>query len=158
MRIAICVLLVTLMTMAAPAKSEGACPQGYYQTTPPGPQGPIGCAPMPTTKPAQKWESKWGAIASGGGQFGIVSNMQSKRKAESEALRECRTRGGSNCKIDRTYRDQCAAVAASTSMSSVVNAETEERATKLAMTSCQKDSGNLKCWIYYSGCSLPTRI
>lgn len=157
MRLAILISALALMATISPAHSEGACPQGYYQTTPPGVQGPVGCAPIPASQNrTSRWESRWGAIASGGGEFGIASNMQSKKKAEAESLSECEKRGGSRCKVDLTYMDQCAVVVASTSMSSIVNAETEERAKELAMTSCQKNSGSLKCWLYYSGCSLPT--
>lgn len=106
---------------------------------------------------APKWADRWGAIADDGkGIFGIVSNMSSKRIAENSALDECKNRNGGDCKVQLTYHNQCAAVAASTSATFSSGSPTLEEAKSRAMKRCIA-TGN-QCWVYYSGCSLPEQI
>lgn len=111
-----------------------------------------------TVSPA-KWVDRWGAISDDGdGVFGIVSNMRDRGVAEENAVMECKKRGGKKCIVSFTYRSQCAAVAASESVSFSYGAPTIEEAKESAMQQCNSNSSNKDCWIYYSGCSLPERV
>lgn len=140
--------------------AEGACPSGHYQTTPTGAQGPIGCAPIPTSSTQEPaWAKRWGAIANDGkGNWGIVSDMPSKQKADSAALSECRSRNGVNCKLSITYFNQCAAVITNGVRAITARAETTEKAIKIASEDCRPNNNGQKCWTFYSGCSLPVKI
>lgn len=138
--------------------AEGACPPGHYQTTPPGSQGPIGCAPIPGTSKPVKWSDRWGAIATDGkGNWGIVSDMPNKDSAEREAVYECHQRKGFNCKPSMSYVNQCAAVVSTRKNSGVARAPTEAEAISDATSICEKESRDLKCAVFYSGCSNAVR-
>lgn len=158
MRIAHSVLISALL--CGNSFAEGMCPSGYYQTTPATAQGPIGCAPIPSaTQAKHSWSDRWGSIASDGkGNFGINANSASKSASVSDAIEECKARKGDGCKVVTTYKNQCAAVVASTVQSSVVNAESMEIAISNGMKNCRSKSNGEDCWVYYSGCSLPARI
>lgn len=59
------------------------------------------------------WERRWGAFTSDAqtGKIGVSTAMSSKRKAEKEALRDCQSRGGAQCKVLLAFTNQCAAIA-----------------------------------------------
>ncbi|WP_363800794.1 DUF4189 domain-containing protein [Lysobacter firmicutimachus] len=117
------------------------------------------CGPIPTTRPAgPQWRSQWGAVASDStGEFGIVSGMKSERAARKAAVEECAKRGGVSCSANFTFHNQCAAVASSESVSFSQGAPTEEKAKELAMRECEAAQSG-RCWLYYSGCSLPVQV
>jgi hypothetical protein len=124
-------------------------PDVFYNSLPPG-------APIPDLGP--QWETRWGAVAMGGGGFGAITDMPSKRKAHKAALAQCKKSGGGNqCKVSISYYNQCAAVAAGdNSATGGGYAPITETANKLATEQCQKTGGI--CRIYYSACSYPVRI
>ena len=107
--------------------------------------------------PQERWADRWGAIATDdNGTAGIVTDITNKRDAQRSAIAECENRGGGNCKVSLAYHNQCAAVAASSSMSFSSSAPTIEEATERSMERCKSAGG--ECWVYYSGCSLPVRV
>jgi Domain of unknown function (DUF4189) len=96
--------LVFLLVCAPRALAEGnICPDGYYPIGG-GNAGWEGCAAyevapgQPQPDPGPLWVSRWGAIAVDGaaGKFGGEDGLQSKRKAEKAAIRECQKYGGKN--------------------------------------------------------------
>ncbi|MFC3902284.1 protein of unknown function [Acinetobacter marinus] len=145
------------------AFAEGGCPSGYVPT----PNQGQPCAAdynlphwnqgQPQAQPQVRWADRWGAMADdGNGTAGIVESRNSKREAEVAAVKECKKRGGGNCKTFATYYNQCAAIAAGGERSDWARAETKELAIKISMDRCEKKGIN--CRVYYSGCSLPVRI
>lgn len=151
-------LSLFLLVWNHPADAEGACPSGYYQTSPQGVAGPIGCAPIPSSSTAPKWASRWGAIAKSSTTVGISANMKDERTASAEALSGCREQGGIDCEIQQTYSNQCVAIVTSSSFSTRRNASTKDKAIADAIAWCRKESRDKNCKIYYSGCSLPVRV
>lgn len=91
------------------------------------------------------------------GISGIVAELSSKRKAIKAAISECKLRGGENCEIVATYKNQCLVVVSSGNKSQIVNAATIERATEIATHDCEAD-GSTDCHLYYSGCSVAKRV
>lgn len=157
--VALLVLVVALLPV--PAIAEGGCPLGqipYSGTPPPGSAASLAtCGPIPISPPsAPQWETRWGAIASGGG-FGIVTGASSERKAVKGAIAECQKRGGTSCKKLMTFRNQCAAVVSSTTESFAQAAPYEQDAVEVGKERCA-ESKTGDCWVYYSGCSLPVRV
>ncbi|QGW82683.1 DUF4189 domain-containing protein [Variovorax paradoxus] len=139
----------------------GSCPLGYY---PIGGQGTMGCAPLPGAQqapkpPAERWERRWGAIATDGpqGALGVATDKQSKREASRVAMQDCQSKGGVNCKIDIAYDNQCAVVVVGDGGYNVPNAPTADEAVEMGMKTC-RSAGRTNCHVYYSACSLPARI
>jgi hypothetical protein len=149
--------LFSLMALSGNVKAEGACPSGQYQTTPAGP-GPIGCAPIPSSRSSAKWLDQWGAIANDSdGHWGISSEVANKKKAQAAALEDCQERQGKDCILRITYHNQCVAAAANGSIALYTSAASEKEAINDAMRRCEKEPSQKECWIYYSGCSLPVK-
>lgn len=113
-------------------------------------------APQP---PAEQWERRWGAIATDGakGAMGVATDKRSKREASQVAMQDCQSKGGTKCKIDAAYDNQCAVVIMGSKTYNTPNAITVEKATELGMKTCRNE-GNPDCHVYYSACSLPVRV
>lgn len=155
-------LILLLFLLPGLACAEGGCPPGqvpYSGTYAMGSAESLAtCGPIPTSRPAPPvWQSRWGAVASDStGEFGIVTDMKSERAAKKAALAECAKRGGVSCSANFTFHNQCAAVVSSESISFSQGAPTEEKAKELAMSQCTAAQSG-RCWLYYSGCSLPVQ-
>nr|WP_279589659.1 MULTISPECIES: DUF4189 domain-containing protein [unclassified Dyella] len=113
--------------------------------------------PQQPSQPPVRWASRWGAVVSDQGAFGIVSDMPDKESAISSAMQECHNRGGANCTVNNVYANACVAVMANGQIIWTENAQTSDDASRLGMKNCSS-KGSAKCWVYYSGCSLARRI
>lgn len=150
------------------AHAEQGCAPGFF----PGgtqPNGPV-CVPIPgygttnattsSSAPAHvpEWATRWGAIAidETNSGVGVAAGMSSKRRAEKAAMKGCRAKGGSACKINLIYQNQCAVIAWGDTQASVLGAATIQEASDVALEDCGKRTSN--CRIYYADCSLPERI
>jgi hypothetical protein len=159
--------LGTLLLLGCTAvRAEGNCPQGYYPIGGGSPGAPQGCAPIPGYNQGQQqlpqrsqWSSQYGAIASyiPKGILGVATNRLSKQFAEQAALDDCRSKGGTDCKIETSYMNGCGAVVAGHPGYAVNTGPTEARAVQDAMSACT-GSGFTNCHIIYTGCSLPKKI
>lgn len=167
------VFVAMLMLFSGSALAQIGCPPGYFPIV----QGPTNqtvttCVPegdagfgeygddaadAPAT-PAARWEDRWGAIATDAqkAKLGVVVNMPSQRKAKSAALDACKENGGSNCTVEISYYNQCAALITGDKLFNTSAAATIEEATESGLSRCSKEDTN--CRVYYSGCSLPVRI
>ncbi|QVX40700.1 DUF4189 domain-containing protein (plasmid) [Ralstonia solanacearum] len=152
-------LLTILLGAASLGHAQVACPPGWipYSASDCGPdnrqQGSNSAPPQRQIR----WASRWGAVVSDQGAFGIVSDMPDKNSAISAALRECQGRGGVNCSVNNVYANACVAVMANGQIIWTENAGTSEEATRMGMKNCAS-KGAAKCWVYYAGCSLPQRL
>lgn len=159
--------MLVLLAASMDAHAEGRCPDGYYPTGG-ADVGWYGCAPMggPTQGgdqgPVQQseepgWESRWGAIATADGAFGVANDMTSKRRAEKQAMSECKARSkGKPCKLKPAFYDQCAALAWGDGMNIVFRSPDLQDAEDSAVQVCSQHTNN--CKIYYSACSYPKRV
>lgn len=100
--------------------------------------------------------SLWGAIAidpeSPAGGVGVSSGMPSRRVAEIAALRRCReTGGGSTCRVEVSYGNQCAALAWGDQYYHTAYGPTVDEASEIALRGCARRTGH--CKIYYSNCT-----
>jgi hypothetical protein len=151
-------LLISLAGLSVTAFAQG-CPYGIPSAGNPGcvppDQSYQSTAEIPVRGP--EWQKTWGAIAFGRTSItGTSTGLKSKRKAEKEALNQCRAKGGSECRISLSYQNQCAAIAWGESSAATQSAESIEVASALAMKNCSKSTTD--CQIYYSNCSDPIRI
>ncbi|WP_158879976.1 DUF4189 domain-containing protein [Rhodanobacter sp. L36] len=134
-------------------------------------QGWSGCAPInPSQPPTQgqqsqvsqqppmQWATRWGAIATDADKAILsgITDRSSKEAAQQAALTDCRNKGGTQCKLQIAYDNQCAVMILGDKAFNVANAATVGEATKLGTQQCNKESPN--CRVYYSACSLPQRI
>lgn len=153
------VLLVSVLLGFFPgAWGQTACPMGVQA-------GDARCGPSPDTTtaitssaiPEPIWSDRWGAIAFDDtiGGVGTAIGMRSKRKAEKEALIACRKKGGSGCRIDLTYHNQCGVIAWGDSAATTASAATKEQASERALQTCSEHTEG--CKIYYEDCSYPVR-
>lgn len=161
-------LLSGLLLMSTVIHAEGNCPPGYYPTgAPSGQGGPQSCAPIPEYNVEQqkalpqrqpKWVEQWMAIATDAvkGSLGTATDMTNRSQAERVAIADCRSKGGTQCKIDVSYANGCAAMVAGDMGYNVHGGPSLEEATILAMKTCTAATSN--CHIYYSACSLPKRV
>lgn len=157
-------LMATSLCLCADgaAFAEGRCPPGYYPVDTP---GVAGCAPIPVipqTGPARsaqpQWETRWGAIAIDGTNsvVGAVTGMQSKRKAEKAAIKQCRAKGGDRCEVELAYYNQCGVIAWGDTGYVTAGSATVPEASELAVRQCNQSTSN--CRVYYADCSLPEHI
>lgn len=163
------VLVAMWLLLIGLVHAEGGCPPGMIPHSgndisscgpiPPGyggnqqrqqaPQAPLGI-----------WSDNWGALARypTGGVLGTATNMATRNAAEQAAMADCQAKGGgSNCKMELWYRNECAAFTTSdTGFYSTAEA-TLAAAVQAGMATCTK-SGEPHCRTYYSACSLPVRV
>ncbi|WP_228740624.1 DUF4189 domain-containing protein, partial [Xanthomonas euvesicatoria] len=78
----------------------------------------------------------------------------SRQEAEKKAVQLCAEGGATDCKVDLSYKNQCAASVSSDKKSFLQGAESKDVAINLAMRDC-KDHGGGECKVIYSGCSDP---
>lgn len=155
--------LAVLSTSYSPMVYSQQCPMGIPS------QGNPACIPpdiffntpgnaQPPELPGPQWQTRWGAIAAGGGGFGASVNMPSKRKAVKQAIQSCKdSGGGGKCTLMISYYNQCSAVAwGDGSYSASARAGRVELAQQLAMDACAEQTTN--CKVFYSQCSYPARI
>jgi hypothetical protein len=162
-----------LLLLGNMVHAEGNCPPGYYPIgAPSGQGGPQGCAPIPGYNnsqqltqpqpliPPQQWATRWGAIATDKvkGILGAVTGLSSKSEAQQAAMADCQAKGGSPCKLEIAYDNECAALAVGNKGYSINTGNTADAANQLAIKTCTADGDDLSCHIYYSTCSLPQRI
>lgn len=162
-RILIALLLCGYSVMAY--AEGGTCPPGYY---PQNSLGVMGCAPIPNYGGPESandveevtpiWSDRWGAIAVDfySGRFGVGRAATTRRKAEREALKECKAEGGKSCEIDISYFNQCGVIAWGSTYAATASAGTREDASGRALAKCGKHTK--ECKIYHSDCSLPVRV
>jgi hypothetical protein len=91
------------------------------------------------------------------GVLGAVTGVPNKSEAQQAALADCRAKGGSPCKLEIAYDNECAALVVGQKDYSINTGATADAANQLAMKTCSAD-GDAKCHVYYSACSLPVRI
>ena len=162
-------LFGSLLLLGSVGHAEGNCPDGYYPIgATSGQGGPQGCAPIPgygnnqtqaQSRPLpQRWVDRWMTIATDAvkGSLGTAVNMSSSNEAEEVAMADCRAKGGTQCKIDVTYVNGCAAMVAGDTGFNVHGAPTLNEAIQQAMNTCTASTTH--CRVYYSACSMPVRI
>ena len=145
-------------TACPPGMEEyGAGVCGYSQSEQPSPQTPEPHLP-PSPSLSQQWASRWGAIATDiqNKSVGTIANLESQNQAVQAAIADCRSKGGSACTVEIVYRDGCTALAAGDTGHNAKAGTTVEAASKLAMKTCT--ASDTHCKVYYTACSLPTRI
>jgi hypothetical protein len=162
-RLLMCALLGLIFSEGASA--EGNCPPGYFPIGG-GNAGWEGCAPMgpmpsdgdgSNQAPVQQepvWETRWGAIATADGAYGVSNGMNSQRRAEKKAIADCKARSnGKPCILRVAYYNQCAALAWGDEINFTARSPQQQRAESLAVSACSDKTTN--CRVYYSGCSYP---
>ena len=129
---------------------EGVC--GYSRSEEPTQQ-----APQQQAAPPQ-WTSRWGAIATDSVKavLGTATDMASKNEAEQRALKECQTKGGTQCKLQNSYSNACVAMITGSKIFNVGSDADLNRAVQSGMKKCT--AADTDCHVYYSACSLPVRI
>lgn len=165
-------LLATLLLQIGALHAEGGCPPGYYPIgAPQGQQGPQGCAPIPGGDsaypsepppppprpiPPLEWKPDWGAIAVDAehGAIGSAVEAPTQSLAESGALTDCQSKGGIACRIEVSYENGCAALAANDAGWAVEYGGTEIEAGVKALRACAK-AGHEKCQMLFKDCSRP---
>ncbi|MCQ2996439.1 DUF4189 domain-containing protein [Pseudomonas syringae] len=152
-------ILLTLSVFCVSAHAQTRCPMGAQA-------GSMQCLPDDLQGGSQsnseprwtgEWIKTWGAIATSRalGEAGTSANKLSEDEARAAAIYQCSLGGATDCKVQLTYRNQCAAFASSASAGSYFQAaETEKIAIKLAKSNCDKNSDS-ECKVMYSGCSEP---
>jgi hypothetical protein len=113
----------------------------------------------PASQPSSpQWSTRWGAIATDGprGSLGTASNQSAKESAELIAMSECKAKGGTQCKVDIAYDNECAAVVVGNGGYNTPAAATADKAVEIGMKTCSASTTN--CHVYYTSCSLPVRI
>ncbi|WP_448099460.1 DUF4189 domain-containing protein [Luteibacter yeojuensis] len=121
----------------------------------PGYVSPERSSPAPT--PAV-WADSWGAIVLDAkhGAKGTSTNQTSKNDAVRSAMAECQATGATNCKVELTYYNQCAAVAWGDQTFGIASNPTIEGASHAAVASCSESGTG--CRTVYTSCSQARRV
>ncbi|MBI0395822.1 DUF4189 domain-containing protein [Acinetobacter bereziniae] len=139
------------------------CPQGIPQGTPSCvPPDQLGYPNAPPVNTAY-WKKTWGAIAESPFAIGTSTGHFSRNAASKEAMNKCKARGGNECKIVLTYRNQCSVIAQPIDnkppiVSTFHSAETVNIATQTALPYCSNLNAGKACEIAYSNCTEPVLI
>ena len=151
-------LVVLLLLLTSFVHAQTACPPGMV------PYGAGVCgydqsSDAPAQSPPSAWRSYWLSIATDNVNFrlGTASNMPDANSAQQVALSDCRSHGGTQCKVDLTERNGCAAIVAGIGGYNVQSGNAVVDAVQKGMAVCTK-AGNTNCHSTYSICSLPQRI
>jgi hypothetical protein len=146
-----------------PAYSQTACPVG---TTP----GSATCGPTESAQPTQvqsvvpqtRLIAQFGAIAFGAaqGNLGFSTGRGLESGADSDAVKQCASTGGGDCKVVFRFRNSCAAVAWPYSDSRSVEvgfgANKDPAVAKIvAMQKCKSQGLDVDCEVVWEGCSYP---
>lgn len=151
-----------LMLVGQPALAEGGCPPGQYPyETPQARQ----CVPIPgaggsgSAQPSITYQDRWGAVAKSpdAPNVGVSVDQVSKRKATSEALKQCASRGAKDCQLVQAFRNQCAAIASGGGFRGFAFDEDKAVAQKKAIEACSGQDA-VVCEVAWSDCSLPVRV
>jgi Domain of unknown function (DUF4189) len=137
---------------------QGGGDAGYIICTPVEDYQPVDQAAAAQQALGPEWATRWGAIAYDGkaGHFGGKEGLESKRRAEKAAIKECKKNGGSACKVITSYYNQCGAMAWGNNFMAASRGPDRDVTIQQAVASCNNNSGN--CQAYYAGCSLPAKI
>jgi hypothetical protein len=164
------VLLLAATVVHAQNQGVGGCPPGEipYSGTDLSSCGPIpnGYNSQPSQQqqpqaphtPPQVWADYWGAISTDTpkGLLGASAHASSQANAEQAAVADCRSKGGTQCTLQVSFRNGCGAMVIGDKVFNVNSASTLDGAIQKGMALCTKASSN--CHVYYSTCSLPSRI
>ena len=153
-KLAFVILTGTFLPLSA--YSQGMPPTAHSNSpyyVPPGAQSGNGYSPAKTII----LPDQWGAIAADvrGGVLGVSTLASRERIAKKNALRECRSKGGSNCEVMLSYMNQCAAFVIGSDVAVARHGLDEGAAKESALNYCR--SNDVNCRVYYSACSLPQR-
>ena len=154
-----CFLALLLIVTAAHAQDCGGMANAGGSCVPPEVAMP-GYQQQAPQPPPQVWVDRYGAVATyePGGILGTATNMQSKTEAKQAAMADCQAKGGgSNCKLQSVYRNECVVLLVGDKFFNFSAAVTIKAAIQSGMKVCTGD-GNTNCHVYYSACSLPVRI
>lgn len=164
-------MILSLLCIGGWVHAEQGCPPGFTLNASGTPGGPM-CVPIPvygttnntTPLPASgpRWQLTWGAIAIDvtTGDIGAAVGYFSRGKAKREAIALCAAKGAKKCKVDLTYKNQCAVVAwPSISGGRVISfgGPTIEVASELALSTCATRGGG-ECQIVSSECTPPVMV
>ena len=153
-----------LLTIAAYAPAAWAqCTTGVDtggQCVPPDALDPPGDS-NPHAQPQQStvvWASRWGAIAidASTNDMGASVNRANEEDAITQAMHDCGLRGSQHCKLEGTYRNQCAAIAWGPHHFGLAAASDLDTARSNAIENCAKSATD--CKVLYSACSPPARV
>ncbi len=110
------------------------------------------------SQPTGYWVKTWGAIATSVTEtiLGAAKNASTQSEAEHLALADCKNNGGTECKADIAYYNQCIAVVVGEKSYSRVTATTVSEATWSALKDCEDK--NKHCGIFYLACTEPRFI
>ncbi|UKE52484.1 DUF4189 domain-containing protein [Xanthomonas translucens] len=161
-----------LLTAAINANAEQGCPPGQLPAQSNGNMSSCGPIPpgyyqqqeAPAPRPSGKWLKTWGAIASDddGGSIGVSKGKLKKVDAQNDALSQCKSVHGKECKVEFVYENQCTAIAEPylddkpiEGVISFTGGPTKDVAGSDALSSCKKNNANASCRIMYTACSEP---
>jgi hypothetical protein len=155
-------IMLVLLAFANASFAEGGCPPGQY---PQEGQGWKSCVPIPgqaggqDRQTAVRWADRWQALSTDTTKavIGTATGLDSMDEAESAALRDCESNGGSHCKITASLANGCIGMSVGSSLLTAAYGTTKAEAEQSAVDKCTK-GGDSKCSVYYSSCSYAERL
>ncbi|WP_460831854.1 DUF4189 domain-containing protein [Lysobacter humi (ex Lee et al. 2017)] len=145
------------------------CGQAFAQQCPTGLAGQPNCLPpdhpsspyrrsVQPLRPSAQWESRYAAVAMGKAASGFtaVGPLASQRKAEKDAVRGCRARGGDDCKLVFSFGNQCGVIVWGRTVRTLATAATVAEAAEKARRECSADTQD--CEVFFADCVEPVRV
>jgi len=108
--------------------------------------------------PPEKWESRWGAIATDEphGVLGSSAGISTGEGAGRVAINDCRIKGGIDCTLQVSYANGCGALVVGDKVFNANWGATVDEAVQKGLSMCKKASPN--CHVYYTTCSPAVRV
>lgn len=107
--------------------------------------------------PAGQWEKRWGAfVIDDKVGLGVSKNMPNKQMAQTAAIDDCVQKGGTQCKIQLVYSNQCGVIIEGDKTYNAARAPTVEKAKEIGLDVCRRSDKN--CQVYFSDCSYPALV
>lgn len=148
--------LATGLSSIVFATATSACPIGSVALKG---NGWEGCSLLPDSGEPEKpkWVSRWGAIAVDAGKpaMGASHSTPSKKRAERDAIDQCRKKGGTKCEIEIAYYNQRVSMVTGDGAYFVQTNDSESVASARGMERCS--DAQTGCRVFYSACSLSER-
>ena len=158
---ALSALAIASLLVVTRVYADGGCPPGQY---PQQGQGWQTCVPIPgysegpnQIPPPPAWHSQWQAVAVDldNAVLGKAVDRPDMHDAEALALDDCRSQGGTTCKVAISYGNGCVALAAGDVLVATGSGGSKSEAEGRASDKCSAGAKN--CHVYYSACSFPKR-
>jgi hypothetical protein len=155
------ILMLCACALVSTARAEGGCPPGQVPQRGNGwsacvPNGSSNNGTQNEQQNSRVWEARWVALTADAPKniLGQSSESRTQDEAESTAMRDCVSQGGTQCVMAVSAKNGCISMAVNSRFYGVGSGASQETADRKAIAQCGED-GEKDCKIIYDRCVSP---